>query len=394
MTTITYLEESAKELRTIAAFGLNFANNDFDELALVQGIEIGGKLWTAFGPDADAGSTGIQGSYGWKHHHRIKGKQEMRAIIANYASRGVFPDASKGDKNLYRYFGGQRAGRIFGAPKWRMFGNVGVGGIDAEHACYGPLWALIDVTDDPGGEEWNVPARLLAKEHVSALSGQLRKPELGAPDLAVPWTFSDRAAARILETIVEAHERKCITDQDATTALHWIEHAFLPFYESGVGIHEFVKGKKGIAETYRVGIPNGLGLLIPVLWDATRSKAKGGIPAGPIKDRLRAVLKRLCGWMVELHEFDNEALSSYAFHLDRLAFAVVEPPSKMAHWIDHVEPPDPNGTDWRPWMYRAVAIADEVTGQDFSGWLDAVEADVANDPAQKVWMVGPDGEYV
>ena len=365
-------------------------NKASDGLALARLMAMSGtkedvcKKVLAFGPAFDAGSTGLQGSYGWRHHDRITGEQEMSAVVVNYASRGVFYLGEP-----HRKFGGLAAGRIEGAPRWNVVDGLHFSGIDAEHACYGPLWALIDVTE--GLPEWNAPARLLAREHVAALIGQLRHPGLGDPALAVPWTFSDRAAARILETIVEAHERDCIAKEDAVTALHWIRNAFLPFYGSGAGIHEFVKVKKGVAPTYRVGIPNGLGLLIPVLWDATRGKAKGGIPSGPVKVRLRDILKRLCQWVVDLHRFDAEAISSYAFHLSPAHAQRTE--ESILGYISHVEPP--GSTDWRPWMYRAVAVAAQVTGNDrLEEWCAVARGDYGGKPEHRVWMVDPDGEAV
>lgn len=347
-------------------------NYMFDALADAQRIPVGSPLWEAFGPAVRTGSTGPHGSYGWKHHHRLTDEESMRAVIANYASRRIFYPGE-----LYRAIGGRPEGAMRTDPD----------GLDLEHAWLEPLWALIDLT--PSVPVWNLPARWIATEHVSAIIGQLRNVWLPNPDHAVSWTFSDRAASRILSTIVEAHARDCIKLEDAKTAAHWIENAFLPFCEKSPGLDEFVKGDKGVSETYRISVYNGLCWRVPVLWNATRSMSKGGLPSGEVKDRLRVGLKRMCQWAADLLDHTPDAFRLEAFHI-----ANPEPGAPPHETIaGKILKTETMSSNVEPWCYRAVSIAAQVLDSSkLRHEADDIHYAFMGDPEQAKWLVGAEEE--
>jgi hypothetical protein len=204
----------------------------FRELSAIQGVPPGSTFWAEYGPSAYSGTTGIQGSYGWRHAHRITDAIHARAILANYASRPIFW-ADEPVRQANYDFGSQP---MAGAPGPYAYSGVKVYGLDWEHCWVTPLSELSRMPGKfqvpfhqavPFQLDASIVAKFLLGEVVHGIVGMVRNPYVLAGN---PGT--ERTIGLILYAACEAADLGVLKPEDAAGIVKYLESAVLPKWES------------------------------------------------------------------------------------------------------------------------------------------------------------------
>lgn len=380
-------------------------NPIINRMADAQGHEPGSWNWMLAGPAAFSGSSGEQSSYGWKHTHKLT-PDYIRAVLANYGHRRSYYQNAP-----FRQFNYEAAGRPHGwepespgdmpggeTTYFTSKGPVRVTGPDAEHLWLTPLFALVDdpnpiLVETGMGNKLpsNMVARFLARFLVSSAVGMVRDHRADGTQ-PYPWTYGDRATGRLLHTIVEGHKRGCLANEDLSTAAFFIRDIVLAFYESAPGIHSFGAPRPG---KFPMGLFNGLNWIIPACYDASKvlSNVKG---LEGWSDRYMTLVKRWSQWMVDM----NEVIPGECFRADRVfvkdTFIQGDSDGKPVDSIKGLITPDDFlfSFDFKPWAFRAVDIAANVSGNDgLVRERDKIIEEYHSDLGKRQWLVGADGEY-
>jgi hypothetical protein len=221
-------------------------NPFFRDLALAQGVPIGGAEWTLGGPAAYSGTTGVQASYGWLIE--VPDEARARAIVANYASRPIywmgeplrFADYDRGCQPMT------------GAPGPYTFANgAKVYGLDWEHCWITPLSSLArKALKFKVPFPWNgqtaamdaaAVARFLLQNAVHSILGMVRN----------PWVLNgnpgtERTIGLVLNAVAEASHLGCLDPQDEASVLAYCEKAVLPKWESAIPFATFDKPQENV----------------------------------------------------------------------------------------------------------------------------------------------------
>lgn len=270
-----------------------------------QGLEPGSDIWTDGGMAAYSGSTGGHPSYGWNHSAKLS-PQYVRAVIANYAHRRCYYiDAP------LRYSGYLNGGRPVGwLPEQSnelesgetlyltSKGLISVSGPDVQHFQTDPLFTVYDSKGykvKAQGKDWDASliAGILIRMLMTTMAGQCKA--FGQ------WSFGDRGHSVVMMNAAKATKRNLINLEDAKVIAQWFENYCLPFYEKAPGHDTLIHNFDGVHEIEQLQIYNGLYYLVPAFRDMIE------VLNGELRDRAKAILLRLCQWVIDLDEVVPEA---------------------------------------------------------------------------------------